>query len=79
MDIDNRIVVLKLIGKSPCVKPVVVVQFAKIKVFREKASIQNVMNATGILIDPKIEECVNFKNGLAINGIEVSSSIPILC
>ncbi|PNX60356.1 replication factor A protein, partial [Trifolium pratense] len=41
---------------------VVVVQFAKVKIFRDKASLQNVHNTTRILINPDIAEVEAFRN-----------------
>ncbi|PNX68439.1 replication factor A protein, partial [Trifolium pratense] len=53
----------KKIGKSAVSGlPVVVVQFAKVKIFRDKASLQNVHNTTRILINPEIAEVEAFRN-----------------
>ncbi|GAU31614.1 hypothetical protein TSUD_63630 [Trifolium subterraneum] len=58
--------------------PVVVVQFAKIKIFRGNVSLQNVMSATRIYVNPSIPEFFSFKKGLTIRGVETSSSIPVI-
>ncbi|CAJ2649034.1 unnamed protein product [Trifolium pratense] len=44
-----------LFGKIPDVMPIVVVQFAKVKVFRDKTYLQNVMDTSRILVNPDIE------------------------
>ncbi|GAU43363.1 hypothetical protein TSUD_82090 [Trifolium subterraneum] len=53
----------KKMGKSHEGLPVVVIQFAKVKIFRDKASIQNDFSATRIFINPDIVEAETFKNG----------------
>ncbi|XP_045814710.1 uncharacterized protein LOC123921661 [Trifolium pratense] len=68
----------RLIGNSSKGLPVVVIQFAKIKIFREKASLQNVMKTTRIFVDPKTEEAEALKKGLAIGGLATSSSVSII-
>ncbi|KAK2447592.1 replication protein A 70 kDa DNA-binding subunit C [Trifolium repens] len=57
---------------------IVVIQFAKIKIFREKTSIQNVMNTTRIMLNPDAPEVEKFKNSIAVHGIENISSVPII-
>ncbi|KAK2353633.1 replication factor A protein [Trifolium repens] len=42
--------------------PIVVIQFAKVKIFREKVSIQSVINTTRILVNPYIPEVETFKD-----------------
>ncbi|KAK2408961.1 replication factor A protein [Trifolium repens] len=51
--------------------PIVVVQFAKVKIFRDKASLQNVMNTTRIFVNPDIAEVETFKNSVAVHGAVV--------
>ncbi|MCH80683.1 replication factor A protein, partial [Trifolium medium] len=68
----------KMIGKINHVLPVVVLQFAKIKIFRGKVSIQNVLNATRIYVNPSIPEVVSFKESLAVDGVEFAASIPTI-
>ncbi|KAK2426302.1 replication factor A protein [Trifolium repens] len=68
----------KKMGKSSSGLPVVVVQFAKIKIFRDKASIQNVMNATRVLINPDIPEVETFKDSIAVHGIEMDTEVPLI-
>ncbi|WJX62061.1 hypothetical protein P8452_47097 [Trifolium repens] len=58
--------------------PIVVVQFAKIKMFAGKISIQNVINATRIFVNPPIPEIVSLKKDLAVDGLESAVSIPVL-
>lgn len=50
-------------GKSTDGMPGVVFQFAKIKIFQDKASLQNVMNTTKIFVNPPIEDAVKFRDG----------------
>ncbi|WJX30165.1 hypothetical protein P8452_18733 [Trifolium repens] len=61
----------KKIEKSAVGLPIVVIQFAKVKIFRDKASIQNVINTTRIFVNPDIPEVETFKNSIAVHGIEV--------
>ncbi|WJX83027.1 hypothetical protein P8452_65720 [Trifolium repens] len=58
--------------------PIVVVQFAKIKIFSGKVSIQNVVNATRIFVNPPIPEIVSLRKNLAVDGLESAASIPVL-
>ncbi|KAK2408959.1 replication factor A protein [Trifolium repens] len=51
--------------------PIVVVQFAKVKIFRDKASLQNVMNTTWIFVNPDIAEVETFKNSVVVHGAVV--------
>ncbi|WJX60744.1 hypothetical protein P8452_45916 [Trifolium repens] len=68
----------KKMGKAGEGLPVIVVQFAKIKIFRDEASIQNVINTTRIFINPDIPEAIEFKNSIALRGIDVESVIPVI-
>ncbi|KAK2435931.1 replication protein A 70 kDa DNA-binding subunit C [Trifolium repens] len=52
----------KRMGKISDGLPIVVIQFAKIKIFREKTSIQNVMNTTRIMLNSDASEVEKFKN-----------------
>ncbi|MCH93705.1 replication factor-A carboxy-terminal domain protein, partial [Trifolium medium] len=67
-----------MLGKSPGGIPVVVVQFAKLKIFKENVSIQNVMNTTRILVNPEIEEALALKNVIAEYGIAPTSFVSLL-
>ncbi|XP_045799478.1 replication protein A 70 kDa DNA-binding subunit-like [Trifolium pratense] len=58
--------------------PIVVVQFAKIKMFGGKVSIQNVLNATRIYVNPPIPEVVSFKQVMPLEGVESCVSIPAI-
>ncbi|MCH79355.1 replication factor A protein [Trifolium medium] len=68
----------KKMGKSSGGLPIVVVQFAKVKIFRDKASIQNVLHTTRILINPDIPEVETFKNSIAVHGIEYDTTVPLI-
>ncbi|KAK2362598.1 replication protein A 70 kDa DNA-binding subunit C [Trifolium repens] len=68
----------KKMGKLSGGLPVVVVQFAKVKIFRDKASLQNVMNTTRIFINPDIAEVESFRNNVGVHGVELDSSVPLL-
>ncbi|PNX91992.1 replication factor-A carboxy-terminal domain protein [Trifolium pratense] len=57
---------------------VVVIQFAKVEIFRDQASIQNVVNTTKILINPDIPEAIEFRNSIAVHGIEVETKVPVI-
>ncbi|XP_057452543.1 uncharacterized protein LOC130744368 [Lotus japonicus] len=50
--------------------PVVVIQFAKIKTFKGNVVIQNVMHATRIMWNHEIPEVVDFRNSIALHGID---------
>ncbi|KAK2415843.1 replication protein A 70 kDa DNA-binding subunit C [Trifolium repens] len=68
----------KKMGKSSSGLPVVVIQFAKVKLFRETASLQNVSNTTRIFINPEIPEVEDFKNSIAVHGIDCDSTVPLI-
>lgn len=54
----------KLMGKAVEGSPVIVIQFAKVKIFRGKASIQNVVGSTTrIYLNPSFPEALKFKEG----------------
>ncbi|KAK2392196.1 replication protein A 70 kDa DNA-binding subunit E [Trifolium repens] len=69
--IDNR-----MLANAGGSLPVLVIQFAKIKDFRGNVSIQNVLNATRIYINPSMPEADAFKEGLSIVGIVLSTALP---
>ncbi|KAK2406972.1 replication factor A protein [Trifolium repens] len=58
--------------------PIVVIQFAKVKFFREKASIQSVLNTTRILVNPYIPKVEAFKDSIAVHGIEDVLTVPLI-
>lgn len=68
----------KLMAKAEGGLPVLVMQFAKLKIFRDVVSLQNVMNTTRILINPDIPEVAEFKKGLDASAIGSSSSVPVI-
>ncbi|WJX48939.1 hypothetical protein P8452_35436 [Trifolium repens] len=68
----------KKIGKSVVGLPIVVIQYAKIKIFRDKVSIQNVIHTTRIFVNPDIPEVETFKNSIAVHGIELDSAVPLI-
>ncbi|MCI23376.1 replication factor A protein, partial [Trifolium medium] len=68
----------KMVSKCSDTVPVVIIQFAKIKIFRDEVSIQNVINTTRVLVEPNIAEAVSFKDGLALHGVEPSSRVAVL-
>lgn len=68
----------KMMGRTTGGMPVVVVQFAKVKIFRDKASIQNVMNTTRLFVNPPFEEAVKFREGIAVHGVESSAPVASL-
>ncbi|GAU37511.1 hypothetical protein TSUD_275630 [Trifolium subterraneum] len=43
-----------------------------------KAALQNVMNTTRILVNPDIPEVDNFKNSIAVHGIEIGGPVPMI-
>ncbi|AES99245.1 replication factor A protein 1 [Medicago truncatula] len=63
----------KLMGKSGGGMPIILVQFAKVKIFRDKASLQNVMNTTRILINPPIEQADQIRKSVTFGSMDVSS------
>ncbi|WJX88899.1 hypothetical protein P8452_70940 [Trifolium repens] len=46
--------------------------FAKIKTFRDKVSLQNVINTTRLFINPDIPDVESFKNSVAVHGERTS-------
>lgn len=63
----------KLMGKAADGMPVVLVQFAKVKIFKDKASLQNVLNTTQILINPPIEEAARVRRSVSAVGMDLSA------
>ncbi|KAJ1412838.1 hypothetical protein SESBI_19984 [Sesbania bispinosa] len=55
-------------GVSPM--PILVVQFFKVRLYKGSVVIQNVNNASRILCNEDIPEVNDFRNGLAVNGID---------
>ncbi|WJX24087.1 hypothetical protein P8452_13236 [Trifolium repens] len=68
----------QMFAKIVDVMPVVVLQFAKVKVFRDKISLHNVMSTTRLLLNPDIDDVVSFRHSLAIHGLETSQHVSIL-
>ncbi|GAU40429.1 hypothetical protein TSUD_397480 [Trifolium subterraneum] len=66
------------IGKAVVGMKIVVVQFAKLKMFRDKVSIQNVLNATRVLVNRVINEIDEFKKCIAFHGIESLNVVTLL-
>ncbi|WJX79155.1 hypothetical protein P8452_62302 [Trifolium repens] len=75
---DYAVDLTKKIDKSSGGLPIVVVQFAKVKIFRDKASLQNVKNTTRIFVNPDIAEVETFKNSLAVHGFEAETSVLLI-
>ncbi|XP_020979366.1 uncharacterized protein LOC110271971 [Arachis ipaensis] len=57
------------LGSGYVEQPVVILQLAKIKVFRGQVGLQNVMHATKILFNPDIHEVLEFKKSMIEQGI----------
>ncbi|PNX97803.1 replication factor A protein [Trifolium pratense] len=70
--------ITKKLGKSSSGLPIVVIQFAKVKIFRDQASIQNVINTTKILVNPDIPEAEVFKNSIVLHGIDMDTTVPMI-
>ncbi|KAK2411272.1 replication protein A 70 kDa DNA-binding subunit B [Trifolium repens] len=68
----------KKMGKAGEGLPVLVIQFAKVKIFRDQASIQNVINTTRIFVNPDLPEALRFKESVAVHGIELDSKVPVI-
>ncbi|PNX96435.1 replication factor-A carboxy-terminal domain protein [Trifolium pratense] len=68
----------KKMGKLTSGLPIVAVQFAKVKMFRDKASIQNVLHATRIFVNADIPELESFKSSIAVHGIESDTIVPLI-
>ncbi|TKY51296.1 hypothetical protein E2542_SST22806 [Spatholobus suberectus] len=56
-------------------RPVVVLQLGRVKSYKGQVNVHNVMNASRLLWDPQIPKAIEFRNGLAIHGIELD--VPI--
>ncbi|KAJ1395049.1 hypothetical protein SESBI_33672 [Sesbania bispinosa] len=61
-----------------CGLPVLIVQLAKVNLYKGEVGIQNVMNATKFLWNPDLVEAIEFKNGLAVHEIETELEIGII-
>ncbi|KAJ1430136.1 hypothetical protein SESBI_07920 [Sesbania bispinosa] len=61
--------VVELLSQTTSGLPVVIVQFAKVNLYRGQVGIQNVMNATKLLWNPDLPIAVEFKNGCKINNL----------
>ncbi|KAK2411537.1 replication protein A 70 kDa DNA-binding subunit C [Trifolium repens] len=68
----------KMMADASGAMPICIVQYAKVKLFRDQVSIQNVINATRIMMDPDVAEVVAFRDGLAVHGIEAGGSVVAL-
>ncbi|KAJ1426332.1 hypothetical protein SESBI_10350 [Sesbania bispinosa] len=71
-------VVMDFLALSGTGLPVVIIQFARVNVYKGEAGIQNVMNASKILWNPDLPEAVDFKNGLAVHEIETEVAISTI-
>ncbi|GAU51524.1 hypothetical protein TSUD_413880 [Trifolium subterraneum] len=68
----------KKMGKEKEGLPVVVIQFPKVKISRDKTSIQNVINTTRIFVNPDIPEAKALKKGIDVHGIDVDNVVPVI-
>ncbi|XP_045797524.1 replication protein A 70 kDa DNA-binding subunit-like [Trifolium pratense] len=68
----------KKLGKTSGGLPVVVIQFAKVKIFRDQASIQNVINTTKIFVNPDIPEADAFKDSIGVHGIMLDATVSVI-
>ncbi|KAK2411352.1 replication factor A protein [Trifolium repens] len=74
----TKMIVVELTDHSGKCECALRVQFAKIKIFRGKASIQNVINTTRLLINPYIPEVESFKNSIAVHSIDIDSFVSLI-
>ncbi|KAJ1425376.1 hypothetical protein SESBI_11087 [Sesbania bispinosa] len=61
-----------------CGLPVVIVQLARVNIYKGEVGIQNVMNASKVLWNPDIPEAIEFKNGLAVHEVESEVDIGMI-
>ncbi|MED6138635.1 hypothetical protein PIB30_119245 [Stylosanthes scabra] len=65
------------LGSGYVEQPVVLVELAKVKIFRGQVGLQNVMHATKIYFNPDIPELVEFKNSMVEQGINGTQPLVI--
>ncbi|KAJ1376758.1 hypothetical protein SESBI_49607 [Sesbania bispinosa] len=58
--------------------PVMIIQFARVNLYKWEVGIQNVMNASKILWNPDIPLAVDFKNSLVVHEIKTDVSISTI-
>ncbi|KAJ1391359.1 hypothetical protein SESBI_36750 [Sesbania bispinosa] len=58
--------------------PVVVVMFAKVKMYKGEVVLQNVLNTTKILCNPNIPEVETFRDGLTIHDIDILAPMGVI-
>ncbi|PNY06911.1 replication factor A protein [Trifolium pratense] len=68
--------ITKKLGKGPGGIPVVVIQFAKVKIFRDIVILPSYHVL--ILVDPDIPEVEVFMNSIALHGIDMDTTIPMI-
>ncbi|KAJ1389659.1 hypothetical protein SESBI_38103 [Sesbania bispinosa] len=61
-----------------CGLPVLIIQLARVNLYRGEVGIQNLLNASKLLWNPEIPEAVEFKNGLAVHEIETDVAISLI-
>ncbi|KAK2409926.1 replication factor A protein [Trifolium repens] len=68
----------ELIAENNGKLPVIVIQFGKVKLFRDKVSIQNVDFATRIYFDPPTQDVLAFKNGISLHQVNYGVDISLI-
>ncbi|WJX89952.1 hypothetical protein P8452_71903 [Trifolium repens] len=68
----------ELIAENNGKLPVIVIQFGKVKLFRDKVSIQNVDFATRIYFDPPTQDVLAFKNGISLHRVNYGVDISLI-
>ncbi|XP_057440670.1 replication protein A 70 kDa DNA-binding subunit C-like [Lotus japonicus] len=59
-------------------KPIVVFQLAKLKTFRGKSVVQNVMKASRIIFNPAIAEAISFMDRIAIIDFKINEPVGLI-
>ncbi|KAJ1427593.1 hypothetical protein SESBI_09478 [Sesbania bispinosa] len=68
-------VVAGFLSLPRCGLPVLIIQLAKVNLYKGEVGIQNVFNASKLYWNPDIAEAIEFKNGLAVHEIETDVEI----
>ncbi|KAJ1409034.1 hypothetical protein SESBI_23056 [Sesbania bispinosa] len=67
-----------LLAQPRCGLPIVIIQLAKVNLYKGAVGIQNVMNASKLWWNPEIPIAVEFKNGLAVHEIKSDVELSLI-
>ncbi|KAJ1430718.1 Nucleic acid-binding, OB-fold [Sesbania bispinosa] len=73
VDTLNSLLALPRVGL-----PVMIIQLARVNLYKGEVGIQNLMNASKLLWNPDIPEAVSFKESLVVHEVESDTAISIV-